>query len=78
MLLVEHIHLRPISLRSPGNALGTALWKKHCAGYQLEMGMLKKCCAQTRSSKQVLCIVCKARIQFIPVVCTRLYENIIR
>lgn len=75
---MEHIHLRPISLWSPGNALGTAPRKKHCAGYQLEMGMLKKCCTQIRSSKQVLCIVRKARIQFIPVVCTRLYENIVR
>lgn len=52
--------------------------EKHRAGYQLEMGVLEKCCTQISSSKQALFIGCKARIQFIPVVCTRLYENTIR
>lgn len=36
--------------------------EKHCAGYQLETGVLKKCCTQISSSKQALLIVCKAKI----------------
>lgn len=41
------------------------------------MGVLKKCFTQNSSSEQALFIGCKARLQFLCVVCTRQNENMI-
>lgn len=56
---------------------GHGTMEKCCAGYQLEMGVLKKCFTQNSSSEQALFIGCKARSQFLFVVCSRQNESII-